>query len=557
MLSLLRISGFALIEELELSFGPGLTVITGETGAGKSILVEALGLLRGSRASVDAIRTGADEARVEALLDLPEQAPARARLMADGRELPPGEALLVRRTIARGGGRARVHLAGSLATASDLGATVGPLVDIASQHDQQSLTDPDSQLAILDAFAETQALRAEMATAYAAATSAAAALASFSADARARAEREDLLRFQLGELETAHPVAGEDEALAAERERLRGAERFFAATASAEETLYAADGAVSERIGAVLRELGPLAALDPTLAPLVERLSEAAAAIEDVAREIGHYARGVRSDPARLAEVEERLFLLQRLCRKHGGTVADLAAKRETLAAALADVSSYEEGIATRQAAVDAAEARSRAAAAALTAARQRAATSLEKKVNATMRELGFPSARLPIALEPRDLGPTGGDRVRFLFAPNPGEEARPLAKIASGGELSRVMLAVKQALARTDEVLTYVFDEVDAGVGGGTAEVIGRKLKRLAAERQVIVITHLPQVAAFADAHVRVTKTAARGKTRVVIEPLAAAERPAEIARMLAGATPSAQATAHATEMLRNARQS
>jgi DNA repair protein RecN (Recombination protein N) len=558
VLSLLRISGFALIEELELSFGPGLTVITGETGAGKSILVEALGLLRGSRASVDAIRTGADEARVEALLELPEQAPARARLLADGRELPAGEALLVRRTIARGGqGRARVHLAGSLATASDLGATVGPLVDIASQHDQQSLTDPDSQLAILDAFAETQALRAEMATAYAAATTAAAALAAFTADARARAEREDLLRFQLGELETAHPVAGEDEALAAERERLRGAERFFAATAGAEETLYAGDGAVSERVAAVLRELGPLAALDPTLAPLVERLGEAAAAIEDVARELGHYARGVRSDPARLSEVEERLFLLQRLCRKHGGTVADLATKRETLTAALAEVGSYEEGIASRQAAVDAADARGRAAATALTAARQRAAASLEKKVNATMRELGFPSARLPIALEPRELGPTGADRVRFLFAPNPGEEARPLAKIASGGELSRVMLAVKQALARTDEVLTYVFDEVDAGVGGGTAEVIGRKLKRLAAERQVIVITHLPQVAAFADAHVRVTKTAARGKTRVIIEPLAETERPAEIARMLAGATPSAQATAHAAEMLRNARQS
>jgi DNA repair protein RecN (Recombination protein N) len=558
VLSLLRISGFALIDELELSFGPGLTVITGETGAGKSILVEALGLLRGGRAAADAIRTGADEARVEALLDLPEQAPARARLLADGRELPPGEPLLVRRTIARGGqGRARVHLAGSLATASDLVATVGRMVDIASQHDQQSLTDPDSQLAILDAFAETQPLRAEMATAYAATAAASAALAAFTSDARARAEREDLLRFQLGELEAARPAPGEDEALAAERERLRGAERFFAATAGAEEALYAADGAVGERVAAVLRDLTPLAGLDPTLAPLVERLAEAAAAIEDVARELGQYARGVRSDPARLAEVEERLFLLQRLCRKHGGTVADLAAKREALAGELAEAGSYEEGIASRQAAVDAAQARSREAAAALTAARQRAATSLERKVNTTLRELGFASARVPIALEPRDVGPTGGDRVRFLFAPNPGEEARPLAKIASGGELSRVMLAVKQALARTDEVLTYVFDEVDAGVGGGTAEVIGRKLKRLAADRQVIVITHLAQVAAFADAHVRVSKTAARGKTRVAIEPLADSERPGEIARMLAGAAPSAQATAHAAEMLRNARQS
>ena len=247
--------------------------------------------------------------------------------------------------------------------------------------------------------------------------------------------------------------------------------------------------------------------------------------------------------------------MLQRLCRKHGGTVADLAAKQSSLRAELAELGSFEEGMAARQAAASAAEARATAAAAALSASRRQAAGSLEKKVNAVLRELGFVSARLPVAIEARELGPNGADRVRLLFAPNPGEEARPLAKIASGGELSRVMLAVKQTLARTDEVLTYVFDEVDAGVGGGTAEIIGRKLKRLAAERQVIVITHLPQVAAFADAHVRVTKTAARGKTRVEIGRLDDGDRPGEIARMLAGAAPSAQATAHAEEMLRNAR--
>ncbi len=301
--------------------------------------------------------------------------------------------------------------------------------------------------------------------------------------------------------------------------------------------------------------MAPLAALDPALAPVVESLTSAQAAVEDAARELGRYARGVRSDPTRLAEVEERLFLLQRLCRKHGGTVADLVAKQAALRAELAELGSFDEGLAARQAAVAAADARATAAAAALSASRAEAARALEKKVTAGLRELGFASARLPLVLEARELGPNGADRVRFLFAPNPGEEPRPLAKIASGGELSRVMLAVKQALARTDEVLTYVFDEIDAGVGGGTAEVIGRKLKRLAADRQVIVITHLPQVAAFADAHVRVTKTAARGKTKVEIERLSESERPAEIARMLAGAAPSPQAAAHAQEMLRNAR--
>jgi DNA repair protein RecN (Recombination protein N) len=552
VLTLLRIFGFALIDELELPFGPGLTAITGETGAGKSILVDALGLLRGGRAGADVIRTGRDEARVEAILELPDGSAARARLDADGREV--GDGLLVRRVVSRNG-RGRAHLGGALATAADLNGMVAGLIDIASQHDQQSLTDPESQLAILDAFAENEALRAEMAEAYAARTAARAALDGFSADARARAEREDLLRFQLGELEAARPEAGEDEALAVERERLRGAERFFAATARGEETLYAGDGAVTERIAAVVRDLAPLAALDPALAPIAESLGSAQSAIEDAARELGRYARVVRADPARLGEVEERLFLLQRLCRKHGGTVADLIARQAALRAELAELGSFDEGLAARQAAVTAADARASAAASALTASRSEAARSLERKVSSGLRELGFVSARLPVLLEPRELGPHGGDRVRLLFAPNPGEEPRPLARIASGGELSRVMLAVKQALARTDEVLTYVFDEVDAGVGGGTAEVIGRKLKRLSADRQVIVITHLPQVAAFADAHIRVTKTAARGKTRVEIERLDETERPAEIARMLAGAAPSPRASAHAAEMLRNAR--
>ena len=548
MLTLLRISGFALIDELEIAFGPGLTAVTGETGAGKSILVEALGLLRGGRAGADLIRTGRDEARVEAILELPAQSELWARLADDGRrsDVDVDEGLVVRRVIARGG-RGRAHLGGSLATAADLTATVAGLIDIASQHDQQSLTDPESQLAILDAFAENQALRAEMIAAHAARSESASTLATFSANARALSEREDLLRFQLTELEAARPTPGEDEALAAERERLKEAERFFAATASGEETLYAGNGAVAERVAGVLRDLTPLAALDPTLAPLVERLGDAQAMIEDAARELGRYARGIRSDPARLVEIEERLFLLQRLCRKHGGTIADLAARQAALGAELGEIGSYEEGLAARQAEAAAAEARAATAAAALSASRRQAAGNLERKVSAVLRELGFASARLPVVVETRELGPSGADRVRFLFAPNPGEEPRPLAKIASGGELSRVMLAVKQTLARTDRVLTYVFDEVDAGIGGGTAEVIGRKLKRLAANRQVIVITHLPQVAAFADAHVRVTKTTTRGKTRVEIVRLPDSERPGEIARMLAGAAPSAQAAAHA----------
>jgi DNA repair protein RecN (Recombination protein N) len=554
MLTHLHISGFALIDEVDLALGPGLTVITGETGAGKSIVVDAMGLLRGARAGADVIRVGRDEARVEAIISLPAGGSARALLDEDGRGADLDDGLVVRRVISRTG-RGRAHLGGGLATAGDLAKHVAGLIDIASQHDQQSLTDPGSQLEILDAFAENEAARAEMAAAFAALAEARRALESFSADVRGRAEREDLLRFQLGELEGASPAVGEDEELRVLRERLKGAERFFAAASRGEDVLYAGDGAVVERLAAVAHDLAPLAELDPALAPLAERLEGARAVVEDVARDLGKYARGIRSDPARLAEIEERLHLLQRLCRKHGGTVADLVAKQEALSRELADLGSFEEAMEARKAAAEAAEARARAAAEVLSAARRKAAAGLEKKVGATLRELGFASARLPVAVEARELGATGADAVRFMFAPNPGDPPRPLAKIASGGELSRVMLAVKQALARTDRVLTYVFDEVDAGLGGGAAETVGRKLKKIAADRQVVVITHLPQVAAFADAHVRVTKTAEKGRTRVVIEAVEGAERAGELARMLGGANPSAEAKAHAEEMLRRAR--
>ena len=566
MLSVLRISGFALIDELELELGPGLTVITGETGAGKSIIVEALGLLRGGRASADLIRAGRDEARVEAIIDLPPASAAelRARLEAEGREQADDEpGLLVRRTVSRTG-RGRIHLAGGLATAGDLANTVAGLIDIASQHDQQSLTDAESQMAILDAFAENEQLRADMAAAHRTLAETTAALASFNADARTRAEREDLLKFQLGELEAAALQPGEDERLRVERERLKGAEKFFAAASRGEEVLYAQEGAVVGLIGAVARELGPLAPLDPELASALERLVGAQATVEDVARDLGRYASHVRSDPARLNEVEERLFLLSRLCRKHGGTLAEVIERRETIARELAEMGSFEEGLAERRDAQARADAAARAAADALSKSRRKAASGLEKKIAETLRDLGLGHARLPVLVEPRvaagdaagevTIGVSGADRVRFLFAPNPGEEARPLARIASVGELSRVMLAVKQALAKTDRVLTYIFDEVDSGVGGGTAETIGRKLKKIAAARQVIAITHLPQIAAFADAHIRVTKTSGQGRTRVAVEPVSGKERTREIARMLGGATPSAEATAHADEMLRRA---
>ena len=496
---------------------------------------------------------GRDEARVEAIVELPA---AIAGAGAAGQRRPRAgdadEGLVVRRVIARAG-RGRAHLGGSLATAADLARVVGPLIDIASQHDQQSLTDPDSQLAILDAFAENAALRDEMAAAHAAAVDAAAALATFSADARARAEREDMLRFQLGGAGRGAAVAGEDTTLAAERERLRAADRFFAATSRGEETLYAGDGAVSERIA-------PYCATSSRWWRWIRRCRRWPSGCGG-----GGHCRRRRPGPGALrarravgsgAAGGDRgaLFLLSRLARKHGGTVAELAARREALAAELAETARTKR--ASRPARWRRPGERARGGSGGGAVRRRASGRPAAWSARSAPRcaSSGSRPARLPIAVEARELGATGVDRVRFLFAPNPGEEPRPLAKIASGGELSRVMLAVKQALARTDDVLTYVFDEVDAGIGGDAAEVVGRSSS---AWPPTARSSSSPTCRRWRRSPTRTSGSprASPGKTHIAIEPLAAAERTGEIARMLAGASPSAQAAAHADEMLRNAR--
>jgi DNA repair protein RecN (Recombination protein N) len=555
MLSWLRVSGFALIDTVELRFRSGLTVITGETGAGKSILVDALALLRGGRARAEAIRTGSEEAEVEAVFDVPRGWPLRESLLAEGRSLEEG--LVVRRMIARSG-RGRSYLGGSVATVTELSGSVGTLVDITSQHDQQSLMDPDSQLAILDLFAGNSELCDQVRQSFQALQQAQSELARFETDTRARAEREDYLRFQLAELDEGRPIAGEDDALKAERERIRGAEKFLSVFARGEEALYAADGAAGARIAGVARDLEGLSHLDPGLQPLTERLRSAQALVEDVASDLGRLAGQVRFDPERLTQIEERLYLLGRLCRKHGGSLQTVLERQQSLSRELGELGSLEEGLGRRQVAVLEARGRMASQAETLSERRRKAARTLGRKIDETLRELGLREAAVKIVVEDREEpGMKGRDRVRFSFAPNPGEEPRPLARIASGGELSRVMLAVKRALAQSDRALTYVFDEVDTGVGGGTAEVIGRKLKAIAADRQVLVVTHLPQIAAFADQHFRVEKVSAGGRTTVRVESLDEPQRAAEIARMLAGSQPSREAAAHADEMLRRARQS
>jgi DNA repair protein RecN (Recombination protein N) len=460
--------------------------------------------------------------------------------------------LVVRRAIARSG-RGRIHLGGGLATVADLAATVGRLCDITSQHDQQLLMDPESQLAIVDAFAGNAAALAEAKLAFAALSEARADLAAFDADAKSRSEREDLLRFQLAELEQANLVPGEMKTCAWSA----SAEKFLAACTRGEETLYSGEDAAAGRIVAVAREISALSALDPALMTVVESLQAAQAQVEDAAATLSRYAGKLRFEPERLGEIEERLFLIGRLLRKHGGSVESAIGRREDMARELGELGSFEEGLSARRTAVAEAEKRMDELAGQLGEKRRKASRTLGKRIDETLRDLGLSGARVPIAVEDKgSLAASGRDRVRILFAPNPGEEPRPLDRIASGGELSRVMLAVTQALAREGQATTYVFDEVDAGVGGATAEVIGRKLKAIAQHKQVLVVTHLAQIAALADQHVKVTKEATKTRTTVRIAQLTDVERRDEIARMLGGATVTAQAAAHAEEMLRRSKE-
>jgi len=555
MLSFLRISGLALIDELELPLGPGFTVITGETGAGKSILVDALSLLRGGRARTELVRSGSNEAQVEAVFSLPVDDPRLEALAAQGRQVEDG--LLVRRILPKSG-KGRVYLGGALATAGELSEVVGSLVDITSQHDQQSLMDPESQMAILDRYADNAEVLEEMRGLYATLSNAEAEIASFEADARTRAEREDFLRFQVRELEDANLVSGEDEALRAERERVKGAEKFLAASARGEQVLYSAEVAAVGLIGSVVRELEALSRLDPELGVSAERLSEAQSIVEDVARDLGRYASSVRVDPQRLEQIEERLYLIGRLTRKHGGSLENAIQSRDQLTRALTELGAYEDSLAERRQALGVAREQAAALAQELAVRRRQSARSLGKSIDTTLQELGLTGARVIVEVEDRGnegLGPSGRDRVAFQFAPNAGEPPRALAKIASGGELSRVMLAVKQALSRADQTATYVFDEVDSGVGGAVAEVIGLKIRSIAARRQVFAVTHLAQIAAFADRHLKVEKHVYEGRTVAEVRVLNESEREDEMARMLGGLEPTPEAAEHARQMLRKAR--
>ncbi len=602
MLTYLRISNFAILDEVELEFGPGMTVISGETGAGKSLILDAVSLLRGGRAPADLIRSGADEARIEAIFAPPAGSePARAlhehlnRLGLESGDESQGsrrgeEGLVVRRVIASGRGRGRVYVGGQLSTVQTLGEVIGGLIDIAGQHEHQSLLDASQHLPLLDrcmggglgggtgtARSDKRPvadLLPQMAAAFATLEGAVSRLHAASLDERARAEREEFLRFQLDELQTADPQPGEDESLREEQKRLRGAGKLHGAARRGEDVLYSSEGAVLERLSTLRRELTDLGAIDRDLAPLAAQLSEAEGLLEDAAHALRRYADHLRADPERLTEIDDRLHLLSRLLRKHGPDMASLIKKRADMEEELSRLQQHEAHRATVQVEVDAARKAAAQVATRLQAARAQVAAKLSKEASAALDDLSMKGAQIEVRLERRPaqkgdepallfdvdgkpcrLSRDGWDRCELLLRSNVGEEARPLARIASGGELSRVMLALRGVIGQADSVATCVFDEVDSGIGGATADRVGRHIRAMARHRQVLCITHLAQIAAYADHHLRVEKQVSGGRTTTRVRTLTAAERRDEIARMLGGARLTDKSRAHADELLREAR--
>ncbi len=564
MLRELTIRNFAIIDDLRVRFESGLTVITGETGVGKSILVNALNLVLGGRASAEMIRTGSEAAEVEAFFEVGAGSPAAQAAAQAGYETVDG--ILVRRVVSRTEAN-RVYLNGRLATLQVLSAVVEPLASISGQHAHQALLKEERHLFLLDQFGGLLAERAAVAARVRELSPLLERLRALRARSARRAERQELLSFQLREIDEAAPREGEDGELEAERLRLKNAAALVSTVEAALESLHGGEGSATERIGSVRRSLEKMGRIDPALAAEAEAAAELLFRLEERCEALRSYLKTVEFEEGRLEEIEARLDRLNRLKRKYGGSLVAVLEERARAAAELAAVERLEEEIRETEEAIGRLEEVLRREALALSARRRVAAQALEEAVARELVALKMKGTRFGVEwlsspaetagdelvprAEERPVGESGFDRIRFTIAPNVGEALKPLAAIASGGELSRVVLALKSILARNESLATIVFDEVDAGIGGAVAEGVGRKLARLARHHQVICITHLPQIARFGTHHLRITKEVREGRTRSRLEPLDPEERTRELARMLGGEKITKLTLEHARELL------
>lgn len=558
MLAYLRVRGLALLDDVAVEFAPGMNVLTGETGAGKSIIVGALSLLRGGRARAEMVREGVESAVVDAQFDPRGASLTRIERWLEEHGMPPDvpEGVVVQRIVPRQG-RGRSFVQGSITTQSVLGELGEELIDICSQHEHHFLTHTPRHLDVLDAYAELEGERASYLERYRAWQDARAELEALAAKTHDGEQRADYLRFQIEEIDRVSPEPGEYDTLRRRLTLMRQAHRWAEFARDAHGLLYENDDAIAARLSMLSERARGGSEESQHLAAIQEQLEAALVACEEAARTAATFAMELEIDPMELEAAEERLHELETLRRKHHVEVDELVERAAQMREELEAIDHADERLAALSERCARHEEDARMAARALHDARERAAKGLARAVEQELAALRLEAARLEVSITWTDtLGPTGADAVEFLFSANTGELMAPLRRVASGGELSRVLLAIKGVLAAGDRVATYVFDEVDAGVGGAVAEAIGRRLKRASSEHQVLCITHLPQIAAFADRHYRVEKKARSGRTTTTVVELSEDERIEELARMLAGKRVSDSARQHARELVGAARE-
>ncbi len=566
MLKEIKISNFAIIENLRIEFRAGLNVMTGETGAGKSILIDALNLILGGRADTDFIRSGQTSATVEAVFQTGD-----AEILDQIRQLEidseAGE-LIIKRTLSNTG-KNRCLLNDSTITVATLQKICNRLVDIHGQHDHQALLRPETHLDLLDRYGKTLEDRQTFGNHFSDYQTGLKQLAAMQAQEKNKKEREELLRFQLQEIDAANLSSPEEEELKIEKHKLRHAEKLHQSIESTLNQLTEVEGSALEQLGWANKELASLCDIDPELKKPAGRAETAYFEIEELVEELRGYLRSIEFNPSRLEEIEDRLAEINGLKRKYGVDIPALLEKRDAMAVELDSLSSNQEKMQELQNEIQRQEKGLQEEAGALAEKREKTAKLIKKSVEKELRDLNMAQVQFGVRFDydPDPHGfarfrgntvklyPTGIGTLEFLFSPNPGEELRPMVKIASGGELSRVMLALKSILNKQDPVAVMVFDEVDTGIGGKVAEQVGKKLKKVAAEKQVFCITHLPQIAGMASAHYLVQKTVTGNRTHSSIRELGYDERVEEIARMSGGATITPATLKHAEEMIKSAK--
>ncbi len=557
MLLELRIKNFAIIDELSLSFSKGLNILTGETGAGKSIILNAVHLLLGDKASEEWIRSSEEEAIVEAIFDISGNAEIKERLKdkvshlrGEGEE----KLLLIRRVISRSG-RGKVFMNGSLATLGVLSEAGEGLLSIYGQHEHQSLQRVETHVDILDEFGGLLGLREEFQKQYQEFVSLAEEVERIRADKERRTKERELMAFQSREIEASGIQPGEEESLKEERGILNHAKKLMDFAHVSEETIYSGEGSAIERIQRIVNQGREVIAIDPSLSQSLKALESTLIQLEDITLTLREYSRRVEINPMRLEEIESRLEEIDRLKRKYGSTIKEIFSFKHRTDEALKSFTSDEERLLQLESRLSPLRQTVNGLAGKLSDARKKVALELKKSVEKELSSLGMKKTVFEIHMDPLPLSPKGVDGVEFLISPNVGEEVKPLAKIASGGELSRMMLAMKRILAKVGGKQVLIFDEVDSGIGGAMAEVVGKKLRELSRHHQVICVTHLPQIASFADQHHSVRKEVKAGRTLTSVDRLDQEAIVDEIARMLGGVKVTEKTRAHAKEMIENAK--